>query len=348
MTMATTEPRIDLTRLLKVRRTGSKVVAQCPACHAAGNDRSGEHFYLNAATGKWGCGCLPGDTEHRREIFRLIGIRGERRPDPERDRRWRLERDAERRRQAVEKSLADAAARNRAGIVARHLWSLADVQKSSPQRIDDPLVESDPRHFLKSLFRQDAIVWTGEHHHSGSKHAAHWLTTADHFRPVSDWTAQPVARLGPMTSPATWPEGIVNRNAANVLVAPYVVVEFDGVGGIKPTGSQAIGRHVLESLALIRWLRESLRWELAAMVFSGSVSVHAWFHSPSIAALASLKTAATALGIDSGLIGRPEHPCRLPGQRHAKTGNLSRVLWLQSPVHADKPKQQTTPNTQTP
>jgi hypothetical protein len=37
---------------------------------------------------------------------------------------------------------------------------------------------------------------------------------------------------------------------------------------------------------------------------------------------------AAALGIDAGLVGRPEHACRLPGQRHEKTGNMSRVLWL--------------------
>jgi hypothetical protein len=28
------------------------------------------------------------------------------------------------------------------------------------------------------------------------------------------------------------------------------------------------------------------------------------------------------------LIGHPGHPCRLPGQRHTKTGGISRVLWL--------------------
>jgi hypothetical protein len=46
------------------------------------------------------------------------------------------------------------------------------------------------------------------------------------------------------------------------------------------------------------------------------------------AVLQSLRNTATALGIDAGLIGRPEHPCRLPGQCHEKTGGLSRVLWL--------------------
>lgn len=320
MTMATTEPRIDLTRLLKVRRTGSKVVAQCPACHAAGNDRSGEHFYLNAATGKWGCGCLPGDTEHRREIFRLIGIRGERRPDPERDRRWRLERDAERRRQAVEKSLADAAARARAGIIARHLWSLAQVRESSPQRIDSPLVESDPCHFLSSLFSKGDVVWTGEVFHSGSNHADHWRT-------VADWHDAPT--VGPMVSPATWKPGSTRRTADSVLASPFVVLDFDGLPGATPRTSAEIRQHVEESLAVAKWIRDDLHWRLAAIIWTGGKSIHAWFISPPTAALQSLRLTAAALGIDSGLIGRPEHPCRLPGQRHPKTGNMSRVIWLQ-------------------
>jgi hypothetical protein len=67
------------------------------------------------------------------------------------------------------------------------------------------------------------------------------------------------------------------------------------------------------------------------IVWTGSKSIHAWFHSPPTGVLQSLKNNACALGIDPGLIGRPEHPCRLLGQRHSKTGGMSRVLWLQAP-----------------
>ena len=122
------------------------------------------------------------------------------------------------------------------------------------------------------------------------------------------------------------------RTADNVLASPFVVLDFDGMPGAPPTTAGQIDQHVCESLAIVRWLNEELRWSLAAIVWSGSKSIHAWFRQPPAAALQSLRATATALGIDAGLIGRPEHPARLPGQRHAKTGGMSRMLWLQSPI----------------
>ena len=79
---------------------------------------------------------------------------------------------------------------------------------------------------------------------------------------------------------------------------------------------------------MIRWLREALKWRLAAILHTGGKSLHAWFRSPLPQALESMRATAQDLGIDSGLIGRPEHPCRLPGQRHAGTGGQSEVWWL--------------------
>ena len=83
------------------------------------------------------------------------------------------------------------------------------------------------------------------------------------------------------------------------------------------------------SLAMIRWVCEGLEWELAAILHTGGKSLHAWFRTPPVDIMESLKAAAAELGIDAGLIGRPEHPCRLPGQKHAGTGGWSGVLWLE-------------------
>lgn len=320
--MAVTESRIDTDRLEKVKRTGTKLTARCPACSAAGNDRAGEHFFLNTADGKFGCGVFPGDTEHRREIFRLIGIIGERKPDPERDRRWRMERDEEKRRESANASLVETAKSKRDPIIARHWWDAADVCDNSPQRIDGPLVELDPRHFIVSLFPQDETIWTGEVFHSGVRHADHWRT-------VASWQNAP--SVGPMISPATWKPGTVSRTAENVVTSPFTILDFDGFDGIAPRTPSEIHRHVSDSMAVVRWIREKLEWHLAAIIWTGGKSLHAWFHTPPPHVLQSLKVTATALGIDAGLIGRPEHPCRLPGQRHAKTGQWSRVLWLQNP-----------------
>ena len=135
-----------------------------------------------------------------------------------------------------------------------------------------------------------------------------------------------------MVSPAIWKLGTVSRIGANVASCPYVVLDFDGFDGIAPKTPSEIKAHVAASLALIRWLREGLHWELAAMIWTGSKSIHAWFHSPPQDVLKSLKDTASQLGMDAGLIDHPEHPCRLPGQYHAKTGKCSKVIWLQNPI----------------
>ena len=137
--------------------------------------------------------------------------------------------------------------------------------------------------------------------------------------------------IGPMTTPATWEPGTTSRSAKKVHAAPYTVLDFDGMDGNPPTTPDQLERHIEASLALIRWMREALEAELAAILFTGGKSLHAWIRTPDQDALQSIKNVADPLGIDPGLIGHPEHPCRLPGQVHSKTRKLSRVLWLQVP-----------------
>ena len=135
-----------------------------------------------------------------------------------------------------------------------------------------------------------------------------------------------------MTTPTVWKDGSVNRVAHNVRSSPFTVLDFDGFDGHKPETPAEIDQHVSDSLAIARWIRDGLQWQLAAIVWTGSKSIHAWFHTPPHAAVQSLKSVAVDFGLDAGLIGRPEHPCRLPGQRHEKTGGMSRVLWLNESV----------------
>jgi hypothetical protein len=125
-----------------------------------------------------------------------------------------------------------------------------------------------------------------------------------------------------MVSPAMWHQGTTSRAGGSIAAAPFTVLDFDGFDGEQPQAPDEIRQHLRASMALVRWLREALDWQLAALVHTGNKSLHAWFHTPSPDALESLKHSADALG-------RPEHPCRLPGWPHAKTGKLSRVLWLQ-------------------
>jgi hypothetical protein len=256
---------------------------------------------------------MPGDTEHRRRIKALVGLPSEGERDSEEDRRWRLARARERAMAQQRTKLIETAAANRDAIIARHPWDFADVWESSPQRIDCELVETDPRHFIASLFAPDDIVWTGAVRQSGSTiHASRW-------RSARAWSESLDGEVcGPMVSPATWHPGTISRCSNKVKGARFTVLDFDNLD-------------VPSSLAIVRWLREGLLWTLAAIIWTGNKSLHAWFKTPAPDVLEPLRVTAGAFGLDAGLIGRPEHPCRLPGVTHEKSGQRSTVLWLQTP-----------------
>jgi len=248
-------------------------------------------------------------------------VREDRPPDAQARREWRERRQQERERERARAALLADARKKRSRIIARHPWRVEEVVEDSAQAISDPRVRSGPQNFLASLFQPEDLLWTGETHHSGQegKYAHHWRTCAE-------W--QQVEQAGPMVTPATWQPGTTSRAAVRVLTAPYTVLDFDGFDGISPQTQEQLYQHLLDSLGIIRWLREGMRWQLAALLWTGSKSLHAWFHTPQPQVVASLKSVATTLGMDAGLIGRPEHPCRLPGMKHHKTGRHSQVWWL--------------------
>jgi hypothetical protein len=65
---------LDLAKLENVKHlAGGQIRAACPACRAAGSDKSRDHLLIQA-DGKYGCAACPDDHEHRKEIYRLAGI----------------------------------------------------------------------------------------------------------------------------------------------------------------------------------------------------------------------------------------------------------------------------------
>lgn len=316
---------LDLNLLEKVRHHAcGKVTARCPACAESGGDRTGNHLAIFPSEA-YACAACPDDGGHRKRIFALAGIRSEFQPEPAERRQHRRRRALDQRRKLEADQLAAKARKHRLLLVERFEWEPADVWDDSPQRIDGPLVETDPRHFLASLFSPEALLWTGSTYDSGKP------SKAKHWRRCSEWQDAEDG-IGPMTTPATWKPGTISRSADQVATAPFTVLDFDEIDGKKPEGAGERERLILDSLAIIRWLREDHHWQLAGILHTGGKSLHAWFHTPPPHVLQSLRDTASAFGVDAGLIGRPEHPCRLPGQRHDGTGDLSRVLWLQTPV----------------
>lgn len=316
----TTESHLDTTLLERVRHRAGKIIARCPACAEAQQDHRADHLVI-FPSGKFACAAHPGDGEHRRRIFALAGVRSDAPDEPEaaRERRERFARERARERQRDR--VRDTARRKLRELLCGYPWEPVDAWDESPQYPESPRVVSDPRHFLATLFPPEALLWTGEVHHSGPAHAAHWRTCAE-------WQEATVAEIGPMVSPALWQPGTVSRTMDAVAEAPYTVLDFDGFGGVKPVTPAEKDAHVRDSFAMIRWLREEMEWVLAAILHTGGKSLHAWFRTPGPEILESLRSTAAELGIDAGLIGRPEHPCRLPGQRHAGTGGWSQVCWL--------------------
>jgi hypothetical protein len=67
---------IDLSKLENIKQHGSKIIARCPACAETGNDRKGEHLFIEQS-GRFGCVVFPGNDghKHRQRIFELAGIK---------------------------------------------------------------------------------------------------------------------------------------------------------------------------------------------------------------------------------------------------------------------------------
>lgn len=65
---------LDSARLENVKRhEDGSMHAACPACRAAGSDKSSHHLFIHP-DGKFGCATHPRDGEHRKEIFKLAGV----------------------------------------------------------------------------------------------------------------------------------------------------------------------------------------------------------------------------------------------------------------------------------
>lgn len=64
---------LDLGRLENVvHLDGGSTRAACPACRAAGGDHSGDHLLIDPS-GRYGCAKYPGDSAHRKEVWKLAG-----------------------------------------------------------------------------------------------------------------------------------------------------------------------------------------------------------------------------------------------------------------------------------
>jgi hypothetical protein len=306
---------LNLQKLENVIHLEGKVTARCPVCAQEDHDRKGNHLVIFE---DWKFNCIR-DSAHNRGIWKLAGAKTNFFPAS----MSHLYRRQIRKGRRMEKERAQREQRAKASLftlVEKWRWTDEAVWESSPTRPETAV--DDPRFFLDAMFRPNDVVWTGYCHQSGKvAHLNRWRT-------VEEWGEAKDRDIGPYVSPATWASGTFSRSRQNVKTVPYLVLDFDGPSGWKPKAAEELSRHRDSSLAITRWLWEKMNWNLAAIVWTGSKSIHAWFEHPGEDILSPFRETLPILGIDPSLIGHPEHPCRLPGQIHQKTGKPSRVLWL--------------------
>jgi hypothetical protein len=82
-----TDPKIDIEQLESVKIKTGKLIAACPACRSGGFDTAGNHLVVYE-DGRFGCVANPDNTEHRKQIFELVGMMPEKKPQGWRTKRF--------------------------------------------------------------------------------------------------------------------------------------------------------------------------------------------------------------------------------------------------------------------
>lgn len=205
-------------------------------------------------------------------------------------------------------------------IIARYAWDPVDIWEESPTRFDHPVNEEESRIFLATLFEPDDVVWVGDIYDSNRPGSER------HFRTLEELLAADQL-LGPRTCTATFRAGEHCRRNDRTLSVPYIVIEADNAIGRTPVTAKEKDLNRAANAALIRWCREGLGMDLAAIVDTGHKSLHGWFKRPSRQCIEELTEIAPVLGMDT-LLAMPTQPVRLPGFIHEKSQRKSRLLWL--------------------
>ncbi len=314
---------IDLLDRVKIR--GHKLVSACPACREGGADQTGTHFFLDTITGKFGCAAHPGDKEHRKRIWALVGIREERPALTRAQRREYAQRKARENallRQAQSNSARAAACL--ADIVEEYAWDEYDMWEASPLRLEAPS-HDDWKHFLRLWPDTGHNIWIGcVYDTGGEEHHAH-------FRTKEEWLKLDTPP-GHRIAPATFHHG-PSRTLDAVATTPFMVVDIDSAIGFKPTKPGDIAANKAAGRALIRWMVEACGLHLLAVLDTGSKGLHAYFQRPPDDQIRAWQSIANSLGIDKGILANHAAPLRLPGCLHEKTALPARLVFLDLNQH---------------
>lgn len=314
---------LDLSKLENVKQRDCKTVAACPACRAAGHDRKGNHLWIKSlnGSGQYGCAAHEGDSQHRKEIFALVGIHEQRELTPEEKRQWAEQRRREKLRITKQENITQRIQEILERKLAPYLSSdwQADLWHDSPIRFDHP--EAAPHDFIASLFKPDDILWLGDIGDSGKPHHA------ANFKTCREWLR--IDRLPPRIAAGTFHPGSISRGKDSVQTAPFILIESDDLIGHKPSTPEDRERNKCLSHALNGYARDKLGLTLRALIDTGGKSLHAWYDRPPEPAMNALRKMAAGLRIDESILENCQSsPLRMPHCIHEKTQTPARLLYL--------------------
>lgn len=308
-----------------------KWIGRCPACAENGNDKKGEHLAVYA-DGRFACAAFKGDagTQHRSRMAQLCpALRGGKGTGP-----VFVAPDLTAEREA----LKAAAAVLWEAIKSELSGDLDTLGKSA--RIDE-----DPRWqfatYLDSMFKPSDLVWVGHLYDASPvtikktpdgpevrETKPHRLFSR-HLFPAGDlsarakmWDIAYQDRLD-LTRGIAWKPGSISRHGNNVDAMRFAVVEHDDA-------SKA------DQVALIRYVRDVLGWNLRMVIDTTGKSLHGLFDvshlSPEM--LSTHAVTLENMGVDPNALRQSATRCpgliRQPNQNKpgSPSGEMQRIVWL--------------------
>lgn len=201
--------------------------------------------------------------------------------------------------------VSDNFRRNLGQIITKYRWDEI-FERPKPQPRDSFLS------FL-SLWQPNDYIWIGDVWDTG---VSDKKNKSFHFATTAEWKSRQVnLYANHYATGSSFKSGSVDRITSNIKT-PYTIVEFDSLSP-DPETNKRMGA------ALLKYLREVGKFDLAMVVDSGNKSVHGWFHNT---LSEEDRFFLRQIGADPQSM-RASQPVRLPGGIR-QNGKIQHLLWI--------------------
>ena len=172
---------------------------------------------------------------------------------------------------------------------------------------------TDPYQQFLEAWPSDANMWFGEPWHSGK------LLYSKNIKTPAEW-AKAEKPVHPFTCGSSFKQGAFARSLETLESRHFTIVECDSLDQDATTNMNLSG-------SILRFIRETLGWNLKFIVTSGNKSLHGWFEYPGDAEFEKACVSFEGLGVDLKTL-RPTQPVRSPNFVR-DNGNLQEMIWIQ-------------------